>query len=293
MIELVRVRTDPPVHKNFFGAKRVAVNLKLLKQKRDGELEASGEKKWDSSFWKESKTQLLDESNNKCAYCETPTAVVAYGDVEHFRPKSVYWWLAYSYENYLPSCAICNQRYKKDKFALEEKTLQQTGPSITATMTDEELEVLAPKLTVDPINNADGKDLEEFKNEHQSEKPLIINPYLDDPATYFAYQPILGNNEVLVVPAKVKYKKVIKACEDLFGLNRPELRDLRFQQYCFYMTFRHTLADSGISAGTRAMCQARLTQMSSGRSAYAGMIRYFETVPLEALPWDFNIQINL
>lgn len=283
----------PPVHKNFYGTKRVAVNLKLLKQKRAGELDAPGEKKWDSSFWKESKKQLLVESNDKCAYCETPTAVVDYGDVEHFRPKSVYWWLAYSYENYLPSCAICNQKYKKDAFELEDKTLQQKGVVVSAALTDAELKALAPKLTVDPINNSKGKDLEEFKNEHQAEKPLIVNPYFDDPAVYFAYQPILENKEVVVVPTKAKYKKVIRACEDLFGLNRQELLDLRFQLYCLYMTYRHTLADNGISANTRIMNQNRLVQMSSGKSPYAGMIRYFETLALDKLPWDFNIQINL
>src|SRR5437762_10845774 len=119
MIKLSRVRTNPPVHTNFFGPKRVDVSLKLLKQKRDGELDKKGEKKWDSSFWKQAKAQLLIETNNKCAYCETPTRVVAYGDVEHFRPKSIYWWLAYSYENYLAACGACNQEYKKDHFELE------------------------------------------------------------------------------------------------------------------------------------------------------------------------------
>ena len=293
MIELKRIRTAPPVHKNFYGAKRVAVNLKLLKQKRAGELDTGGEKKWDSSFWKESKAQLLAESNNKCAYCETPTAVVDYGDVEHFRPKSRYWWLAYSYENYLPSCAICNQKYKKNEFKLTTDALRQMGPAIDAAMTDAELKVLAPRLTVDPVNNTAGQDLQKFISDHQAEKALIINPYFDDPSVYLAYQPILANKEVVVVPTKAKYKKVIKACEDLFGINRQELLDLRFQQYCFYMTFRHTLADTGISANTRAMSQARLTQLGSGKSAYAGMIRYLETKPLNELPWDFNIQINL
>ena len=292
MIKLKRIRTAPPVHRNFFGAKRVAVNLKLLKQKRAGELDAGGEKKWDSSFWKESKAQLLVESNDKCAYCETPTTVVDYGDVEHFRPKIGYWWLAYSYENYLPSCAVCNQKYKKNEFKISDEALRQRGPAISAQTTDAQLKAMAPVLTVDPVVNADGKDLKEFIGEHLTEKALLINPYFDDPATYLAYQPILANKEVVVVPTKAKYKKIVRACEELFGINRQELLDLRFQQYCLYMTFRHTLADPGISANTRMMSEARLVQLASDKSAYAGMIRYFETIPLENLPWDFNIQIN-
>jgi hypothetical protein len=291
MIELKRIRTAPPIHKNFFGEKRIAVNLKLLKQKQAGELEGGGEKKWDSSFWKESKKQLLVESHDKCAYCETPTAVVDYGDVEHFRPKSIYWWLAYSYENYLPSCAICNQKYKKDKFDLDDKTLQLKGPDLTG-LSAAQLTALAPKLTVDPVDNASGRDLEDFKTELLTETALLVNPYFDDPAIYFAYQPILQNKEILLVPTKLKYKKVVKACEDFYGINRQELLNLRFQQYCLYMTFRHLLADPNISANSRISCQNRITQMVADTSQYAGMIRYFEKQNLKDLPWDFNIQIN-
>lgn len=291
MIKLTRIRTHPPIHTNFFGQKRIDINLKLLKQKRAGELEKKSEKKWNSSFWKESKAQLLAESENKCAYCETPTRVVAYGDVEHFRPKSIYWWLAYSYENYLPSCTACNQEYKKDFFDLENQTNRLKGPRITAAMSDADLAHLAPTLTVDPVDDSQGENLEEFIKTLRTEKPLLINPYFDEPSTYFAYQPILENNEVVMVPTKTKYKKVIKACENLFGLNRKELLDLRFERYCIYMTLRHSLTDSGISANTRQATENRLVEMRSGKFAYAGMIRYLDTKDLNDLPWDFNISI--
>lgn len=291
MIPLKRVRTAPPIHANFFGSSRIEVNLKLLKQKRDGELEASGEKKWNSGFWKESKKQLLAESNNKCAYCETPTAVVDYGDVEHFRPKSKYWWLAYSYENYLPSCAICNQKYKKDFFKLEDDALQLKGLTIANNLTDAELEALAPMLTVDPVNDIHGKSLQDFLDELLTEKPLLINPYFEDPAIYLAYKPILENKHIVVVATKPKFEETLKACEDLFGINRTELKDLRFQMYCLYMTYRHTLADNGISANTKLMNEARLAQLRSDKSAYAGMVRYFDTKDLNELPWDFTISI--
>lgn len=291
MIKLNRVRSHPPVNENFFGEKRIAQNLKLLKQKRDGELNKKGEKKWNGAFWKESKAQLLVESNNKCAYCETPTRVVAYGDVEHFRPKSIYWWLAYSYENYLPSCTACNQEYKKDFFKLENKKNQLAGVQITKTMTDADLEILAPLLTVDPVDDKKGRKLKDFEKELRSEKALLVNPYTDDPTTFFAYLPILENKEVVIIANKTKYQKVVKACEDLFGLNRKELMDFRFQWYCNYMTYRHTLSDTGISQNTRLMTENRLLDMRSDESPYAGMIRYFETKNLEELPWDYNITL--
>ena len=289
MIKLTRIRTYPPIHENFFGSRRIAANLKLLKQKRDGELDENSKKKWDSSFWKESKAQLLIESNNKCAYCETPTRVVAYGDVEHFRPKSIYWWLAYSYENYLPSCGACNQEYKKDLFHLENKINQMKGVEITSTTSDQVLNSLAPTLTVDPVDDTQGKKLNDFTKEIKNEKALLVNPYFDDPSVYFAYKPILENREVIVVETKPTYGIIVKTCEDLFGLNRKELLDLRFQQYCLYMTLRHILTDTAISANTRIMSQNRLIEMKADKSAYAGMIRYFDTKTIDQLPWDFNI----
>src|SRR5262245_26496361 len=289
MILLTRVRSLPPVHPNFCGLKRIKKNLTLLKQKRDGKLDEKGEKKWNSSFWKEAKTQLLVESNNKCAYCESPTRVVAFGDVEHFRPKSKYWWLAYSYENYLPACTSCNQEYKKDFFALQDKGKQLKGPKITKGLTDEQLKKIAPILTVDPVDDSKGQKLQDFKKQIKGERALLINPYFDEPAIYVAYKPVLENKEVIVVPAAPKYKKVITACEQLFGVNRRELVDLRFQRYCFYMTLRHTLADPKISKPTRAMNENRLTEMLADKSAYAGMIRYFHKKKLGDLPWDPNI----
>lgn len=289
MIKLKRIRTHPPVHENFFGAKRIETNLKLLKQKRDGELDKKGEKKWNSAFWKESKAQLLAESHNKCAYCETPTRVVAYGDVEHFRPKSVYWWLAYSYENYLPSCGACNQEYKKDFFELEDKKNKLAEIKLTSAMKDADLELLAPALTVDPVDDTKGKKLADFIKEFEKEKALLVNPYFDDPAKYFAYQPILENKEVLVVPTKIKYEKVVKACEKLFGLNRKELLDFRFVWYSLYATIRFTLADKGISAQTRAMNENKLKELRADDSAYAGMVRYFDTQKIEDLIWNYEI----
>lgn len=53
-----------------------------------------------------------------CAYCDRELPGNDRGDVEHFRPKSVYWWLAYRFENYLLACSICNSSYKIEKFPL-------------------------------------------------------------------------------------------------------------------------------------------------------------------------------
>lgn len=289
MIALQRNRTTEAVHQNFRGTKRVKLNLTLLKKKRDGELEPDSKDKWDSAVWKQAKEQLLKETHNKCAYCETPTRVVAYGDVEHFRPKSKYWWLAYSYENYLVSCTVCNQEYKKDYFEILPGNKALKGPAIKHTQTDTSLEKTAPFITVDPVNDLEGMPLEKYIEDINGEYALVINPYFEDPADYLAYLPILENKEVVVVAAQPEHQPVVKACEDLFGINRKELMDLRFQWYCIYMTFRHTLHDINISEATRTMNQNMLNRLMADASAYAGMIRYLQTRPVADLPWDFNI----
>lgn len=68
-------------------------------------------------------------SNGKCAYCETPLSDVSELVVDLFRPRrgavradgridpDHYWWLAYDWENMLPSCYACN-RNKASRFPI-------------------------------------------------------------------------------------------------------------------------------------------------------------------------------
>lgn len=290
MIRLNRVRTNAAVHANFRGPKRLEYNLELLQLKRDGKLEENVNKVLSSAVWGKAKDQLLAESFDKCAYCETPTAVVAYGDVEHFRPKSVYWWLAYCYENYLASCVICNQRYKKDNFKTANPAMK--GPVVKSNYTDTKLNSMAPAITVDPVDDAAGMSLAELEEAMSGEFPLLIHPYFEDPAEYLAYQPILANKEVVVVPTRSEYAPVVEACESYFGINRKELMDLRFEHYCTYMTFKHTLTLPGLPAHFKTMLGNRIHELQADGSRYAGMIRYLETQPLASLPWDFNLEIT-
>ena len=217
MIPLKRERTSS-VSANFRGIKRIAFNLELLKLKRDGKLDADVNQVLKSGTWKPAKKQLLKESKNKCAYCETPTTVVAYGDVEHFRPKSTYWWLAYCYENYLASCTVCNQRYKSDNFSTVNAVMQ--GPAVAPTLTDAQLQAMAATITPDPLNDAEGMPLADLIDDMKTEFALLIDPYIEDPSEYLAYQPILANKEIVVVPTKPAYAPIVKACEDFFGINR-------------------------------------------------------------------------
>jgi uncharacterized protein (TIGR02646 family) len=52
-----------------------------------------------------------------CAYCQRP-ASDSRGDIEHFRPKSIYPWLTYDFGNYLLGCRVCNSNRKSNRFPL-------------------------------------------------------------------------------------------------------------------------------------------------------------------------------
>lgn len=80
---------------------------------------ASGEKiDFDGYNEPEIKKQLFEDQSYKCAFCETGHEQARYNDVEHFRPKSTYWWLAWTWENLLFSCVYCNRDHKKTLFPL-------------------------------------------------------------------------------------------------------------------------------------------------------------------------------
>lgn len=77
------------------------------------------------------KESLKQMQAGKCCFCESKMLHVDDGDVEHFRPKAGwmqdaddylhrpgYFWLAYEWSNLFLSCAMCNQRFKKNLFPL-------------------------------------------------------------------------------------------------------------------------------------------------------------------------------
>ncbi|QKZ11110.1 hypothetical protein [Spirosoma sp. KUDC1026] len=112
------------------------------------------------------KAQLIDEQHGKCCFCEADFTANGYGDVEHFRPKAGYtekrtsklmrpgyYWLAYDWGNLFFSCQICNQRFKKNYFPLEDETLR------------------ARNHTAD----------------YQNEAPILLHPSVDEPEEHITF----------------------------------------------------------------------------------------------------------
>jgi uncharacterized protein (TIGR02646 family) len=67
-------------------------------------------------LWRALRDSLLAMSHGKCWYSEAPEAVSDW-HVDHFRPKSLYQWLAFNWRNFRISGAIPN-RSKSDEFPI-------------------------------------------------------------------------------------------------------------------------------------------------------------------------------
>jgi uncharacterized protein (TIGR02646 family) len=63
------------------------------------------------------KRELDSIYHNKCAYCESRVEEL---HVEHFRPKSIYYWLTYSWDNLMLCCPTCNKK-KNNTFEVDKK----------------------------------------------------------------------------------------------------------------------------------------------------------------------------
>ena len=281
MIALRRERLAGKIHANFCGETKKGFERELLQAQRRIACGELTKHKWQDGRWKAAKDQLIAEAGGKCAYCEAPTTQVAYGDVEHFRPKSEYWWLAYCYDNYLVSCQLCNQKYKKAKFPI--KNGPMPAPPILDCTTDDEIEALAGKIAPDPL---DPNQVEAFRLLHEQERPLLLNPYFDDPAEYYAWRADGVKKEVALVPLPTNPESgaFVQAAIKNYGLNRKELRDYRWAEYEKYWTFRASLEAGVLPAPLAAQTQHMIEAMKSATSPYAGMICYFDGLALADLP---------
>ncbi|ALL05630.1 hypothetical protein AQ505_09065 [Pedobacter sp. PACM 27299] len=107
------------------------------------------------------KDLLKHVQNDKCCFCEAKISHIAYGDVEHFRPKAAYkngensdyvypgyYWLCYDWGNLYFSCQICNQRFKGNYFPISDSGIRAC--SIVRDISFEDPLFLDPGGTDDP-----------------------------------------------------------------------------------------------------------------------------------------------
>ena len=284
MIRLNRVRTKKAIHSNFHSGKKRVFEEELLLNQRRIKRGQIGQHTFKSNRWKPAKKQLFAETGGKCAYCEAPTSTVAFGDVDHYRPKSSYWWLVYCYDNYLASCQLCNQRFKKDAFPTQNRKMR--SPTIRRNTTDDYITAKAGTIAPDPL---DKNRVNAFIRLHQQERPLLLNPYFDEPAAYFAWHaddvlreveitpnPENPQIEITVQAANPEVEPIAAASIEYYGLNRKTLRNDRYTTYERYRLYKKALTDDRIQQETRILITNAMEGMQAPGAPFAGMIRYFD-----------------
>lgn len=193
------------------------------------------------------KAALRQAQHGKCAFCESHITHIAYGDVEHFRPKGGvcqrvnsplerpgYYWLAYTWENLLFVCQICNQRHKKSHFPLAnwaERARRHTDD-----------------LTV--------------------EQPLFLDPAAEDPALSLSFR------------AEVPFSKNRRGRETIraLGLTRAPLREKRKERLdllraAFVVAFALSPTEAALIPHEVRDARALLHRAVSDQGEYAAMVR--------------------
>lgn len=190
---------------------------------------------------------LMEAQHGKCAFCESKFDHIAYGDVEHFRPKAGclqvedgpllrpgYYWLSYEWGNLYLSCVLCNQRFKRNLFPLRvaRNRVRYHGGRISI------------------------------------EKPLLIDPGHDDPERFIGFRRevpyAVGNN--------VRARVTIGA----LGLDRTELMEQRRERLTLLWALR-VVAESGKPEAVAA--QEKLAEMVQAPSEYSSMAKAFLREP--------------
>lgn len=100
------------------------------------------------------KKALLAETNEKCAYCESPLRHVTYGDIEHIIPKALDPASRFTWENLTIACDVCNTNKSNipdlvDPYTCEPSTLfmfygplMWADPAVqSAVLTEEQLDL--------------------------------------------------------------------------------------------------------------------------------------------------------
>lgn len=267
MIRLFRERTKSAIPPAFRGQKRIDKALTLLLKFAATD--------FDSGYWKKAKNQLKKESHGKCAYCEAPTSTVAHGDVEHFRPKSKYWWLAYCYDNYLFSCQLCNQSFKGDEFPLGDDTLKLAEPVLAANAADAGKIKFVTEMSPDPLELIDANLLAEFEMICRNEGAQLINPYLDDPEEFFKWEADAILREVSVAAKTTAASALFAAAEEFYGLNRQDLRLERGRIFRNLSVFVKSLESNQLDAALAEEVKDTIRLMLAPDAPFAGMCRYF------------------
>ena len=265
MIAIKRIRDEDSITHKLKGAQLNKILRALLKKRIQFESGILSKFKVISK-WKPAKEQLLSESYGKCAFCECEIPSHNHGDVEHYRPKSIYWWMAYTIDNFLLSCSICNQRKSNSFEVRRERASCGNLPDESDT---DGINKFVERLVLKPSLSRFDYSMLGLKKLRHEEKPKLLNPYIEDKIeTYFiwSFDDVLKEVEMLPKSSLSPQKKQNAIYTiNLLDLNRIRLKKKRYKEL---LKLRTTIE----LGGTLAMVQPIYLMPDC---EYAGMNKFY------------------
>lgn len=273
-IKMIHVTFDPRSldDKALMSFERWQRRAEDAQRKLLSEIQAGLEPRLDPKLWMDLKPLLRTIFRGKCAYCESNVMATGSGDIEMYRPKSIYPHLAYEWHNLLFSCAICNQRFKMDLFPLE----GEKG---------------------EPLSGGRGAKVRPRRGEYRldisQERPLLLHPYFDQPEEHISFT---EHDGVFATGLSERGRVSI----DVYGLNRADLAERRAKTWMntramLQITLlkaveknaleemtgyvKRAISDGAEYAGAmRQLCRAWIDQLTSGSKTPASLRPIYSTL---------------
>ena len=249
------IRINKPAEAPVILQNRGVKATSLFREQYDLDPKAYKNWKFDSRIYgaKSVKNALRNAQYDKCAFCESTGKHIAYGDVEHFRPKAGYrqrpkdpltrpgyYWLAYDWSNLLFCCQLCNQQFKRNHF---------------------------PLLNVSQRAKSHHDDI-------KSEQPLLIHPAIEAPSLFLDFR----QEYLYAIDNNPRGRVTI----EVLGLNREGLAEVRrdyLKQIEFLIESRNLIArkiatdpDPELVSHLAAI-NAHLVECAADSAKYAAMVR--------------------
>lgn len=232
---MLQVKFSPPASDAKWAAWIKEANAETKKNKQ---LARRNEKiAYKAKLYKKMRQVIFDSFNGKCAYCEAKFILTETGDVEHYRPKGGitdelgqtimitsrgqpprphpgYYWLAYDWQNLLPSCTLCNRPSRP-----------RGGPLIGKG-------TRFPVLPGSKLKYGHARSPRDLVKE----LPVFIHPVIENPLKHLAFDANTG----LLIDKTPRGK----LCIDLLGLNREGLSRERKKIYLSVVAFIRTAIEN-------------------------------------------------
>lgn len=206
--------------------------------------------------WGQAKGQLVAEANGKCAYCEWH--IGSSGQIDHFRPRALYWWLAYCYDNLVWACSTCHSNtYKGDRFPV---TRRMGEPA-------------ALPLGPDPVDDA---AVAAHLTACAAEAPALPDPYTVKIERYISWEADDIEKVVRIGARDVEgAQSLVDTLRATLGLDRDELARYRYTVYKPLQEDYGLLQRHGHLSPDASIWLGRLRDARAPSGQFAAMMCYF------------------